>query len=119
MSQGVTHFAVGAACTTLVVTFLVPSVRYPRTAILAGGIWAMLPDAGKVYSHPLILRLHDSRWMDLFWLHYTLDRLDRADSSRWGAVALVAFLVMTIIAERRWYRALAPIENRVGGVDLS
>ncbi|MEF8915198.1 hypothetical protein [Natronomonas sp.] len=112
MSQGVTHFAVGATFTTLLVTFLVPNVRYPRVWVLAGGGWAMLPDAAKLHANPSLLALHSSRWADIFWLHFTMDRLDSTDSVVFGAVALAALLGMTALTEYRGYRALSVVRER-------
>jgi hypothetical protein len=37
MSGALAHFAFGAAMTTLLITVLVPNIRYPRTFLLAGG----------------------------------------------------------------------------------
>lgn len=104
MSQGITHFAVGATATAFAAA-LVPAVRYPRTMILAGGVWAMVPDAAKLVDRPCLRSFHRSRLADTFWLHRTLDRLDRSDSSRVAAVALAVFLV-TALFERRSYSVL-------------
>jgi hypothetical protein len=117
MSQGVTHFAVGATLTTLLVSFLVLNVRYPRVWVLVGGGWAMLPDAVKLYRHPALVELHGSRFADLFWFHYTLDRLDPSDSALVGAVSIAALIAATVIAERRGYRALATVRKRGEGED--
>ncbi|WP_336135948.1 hypothetical protein [Natronomonas amylolytica] len=114
MSQGVAHFAVGATLTTLLVTFLVPNARYPRVWVLAGGAWAMLPDAAKLYSHPALVALHGSRWADVFWLHFTMDRLDSTDSALFGAVMLAALLGVTALAEYRGYRALSVLRESSG-----
>lgn len=60
--------------TTLVVPFLVPTNRYPRTVILFGDGWAMLldfhwisPSAAECFRD-----LHQTSILaDLFWLHRT------------------------------------------------
>lgn len=104
MSQGVTHFAVGAALTVVVVTVLIPNVRYPRSWAIAGGLWAMLPDASKLHDSPDALAFHDSIWAELFWAHRALDRVDPTDSTIWATVALAAFFGATLLAERRSYR---------------
>lgn len=118
MSQGVTHFAVGATATVLVVTFLLPAVRYPRSWAVVGGLWAMLPDASKLVDAPWTLAFHDSIWADLFWAHGTLDRLDPGDSTVWATVALGAFFGATMLAERRSYRTLEPVRTGFGGIHL-
>lgn len=102
MSQGITHFAVGATATALVVS-LVPGVRYPRTLILGGGAWAMVPDAAKLVDRPHLRAFHRGHLADAFWLHRTLDRLDRSDSTRVATVALSFFLLVTAILEWRSY----------------
>lgn len=113
MSQGITHFAVGATFTTLLVTFLIPNVRYPRTWVLVGGGWAMVPDAVKLYHHPVLVEIHDSPWADVFWFHYTMDRLDPTDSVLFGAVTLGALIAVTAVAEYRDYRSISPVRQRV------
>lgn len=116
MSIALGHFAVGATMTTLLVTYLVPTVRYPRTITLVGGVWAMVPDVhwvSPVARGPLY-DLHFSPWADLFWFHRTLDGLDPGDSKTVAAVLLAGYGLATVLAERRGYRALASIESRFG-----
>lgn len=101
------HFAFGAAITTLLITFLVPNVRYPRTLLLAGGGWAMLPDlhwVSPVYSQQLRTVHQTSLWTDLFWFHRTLDQIDPSDSKAIAAVFLAFFILTTVVAEHRSYR---------------
>jgi hypothetical protein len=114
MSQAITHFAVGATLTAVLIVLLVPAVRYPRTWVLVGGGWAMVPDAGKLVADPAVLAFHGTRWADLFWFHRTLDRLDPTDATLPAAVAVSGFIVVTLAAERRAYRTPAPIRNAVG-----
>ena len=45
MSQGITHFAVGATLTVLVLTIAIPAVRYPRT-------WTFVGGAGRWFQTP-------------------------------------------------------------------
>jgi hypothetical protein len=111
MSQGVTHFAVGATVTVLVVTFLIPQVRYPRSLAIVGGLWAMVPDASKLYDSSETLAFHDSVWAELFWAHRSLDRLDPADSTVLATAALAMFFGATLLAERRSYSALESIRT--------
>jgi hypothetical protein len=84
MSGALAHFAFGVAMTTLLITILVPNIRYPRTFLLAGDGWAMLPDlhwVSPVYTQQLRAFHESSLWTDLFWLHRTLDRVDPSDSN--------------------------------------
>lgn len=111
MSQAITHFAVGATIAILALTFLVPNVRYPRTWTLIAGGWAMIPDASKLLESSTTLAFHDSIWADLFWAHRTLDRADPTDSTVWASVAVAGFLIATVIAERRSYRALESVRT--------
>lgn len=116
MSQALTHFAVGATITVLVVTFLVPRAPVPRLLTILGGAWAMVPDAywvAPVYRDEL-RSLHGSPVTDLFFLHRTLDVRDVTDSNEWAAAAVAALLVATAIAEYREYRALRRVRETVG-----
>jgi hypothetical protein len=117
VSLGVTHFAVGATFTTLLVTLFVPNVAYPRVWTLLGGGWGMVPDIGKVYSHPAVSAFHSSQWADVFWFHRTLDVADASDSALVGAVAIAVFIVATAVAERQSYHALDAIRDRVESSD--
>lgn len=104
MSLDIAHFAFGAAMTTLVVTYLVPTDWYPRTVVVAGGGWAMLPDAhhvSPVFTDQLRRLHYSSPWMDVFWFHRTLDRLDAGNSKVLAAVFLAFFIATTMAAERR------------------
>ena len=107
------HFALGAALTTLLVTFLVPGVWYPRSVILAGGAWAMIPDLHWIspIATDRLREFHNAAvWTDLFWFHRSLDRADPTDSKATAALFLVLLFAATAIAERRGYRALASVE---------
>ncbi|WP_331233497.1 hypothetical protein [Natronorarus salvus] len=111
MSQGITHFSVGAAATAVLVTLL-PPCPYSRTLVLLGGVWALIPDAAKLVPHPLLRRFHRCLWADLFWFHRTLDRLDEEDSARIGALSLSVLLTITALLERRSYRVSRPDRER-------
>ncbi|WP_135855109.1 hypothetical protein [Halorussus salinus] len=107
MSMAIAHFAFGAAMTTLLITFLVPAVRYPRTLLLVGGGWAMLPDlhwVSPIFNQQLRTLHQTSVWMDLFWFHRTLDQADPSDSKTIAGGFLAFLILTTAIAERRSYR---------------
>lgn len=117
MSQALTHFAVGATVTVLVVTFLVPRAPFPRLLSLVGGAWAMVPDAYRVapaYRDEL-RAVHDSPATDVFFFHRWLDAADVTDSNEWAAAALAALIVATAIAEYRQYRSLRRVREVVEG----
>lgn len=107
MSMDIAHFAFGATLTSLVITFLIPTVWFPRTIILLGGGWAMLPDIHRIspVAHRSLRTFHDSRWADICWFHRSLDTLDPTDSELFAALLLGTFIVATMIGERRAYRA--------------
>lgn len=111
MSQGITHFAVGATVTILTVALVVPNVRYPRTWTIVGGGWAMIPDGSKLYASEGTIAFHDSTWANVFWAHQLLDRLDPGDSTVWASGAIAAFLAATMLAEYRSYRTVEPIRT--------
>lgn len=107
MSMAIAHFALGAGMTTLLITFFIPDARYPRTLLLGGGGWAMLPDVhwvSPVAKQQLHTIHQTSLWADFFWLHRTLDRIDPTDSKTTAAVLLAFFILTTAIAEHRSYR---------------
>jgi len=107
MSMALAHFAFGAAMTTLLITFFLPAVRYPRTLLLVGGGWAMLPDlhwVSPVFTQQLHTIHQTSLWTDLFWFHRTLDQVDPTDSKAIAALFLGFFILATVITEHRNYR---------------
>ncbi|WP_255197380.1 hypothetical protein [Halorarius litoreus] len=116
MSLAIAHFAFGAAITVLVVTYLVPGVRYPRLVALLGGVWAMVPDVHWVspVAAAQLKAIHGSPVVDVFFLHHTLDALDAGDSKVVGAALVGLLVVATALAERREYRALERVRNLSG-----
>ncbi len=112
MSIAIAHFALGAGVTTLAVAFLLPNVPFPRTVILAGGGWAMVPDFHWVspVAADRLREIHQSSPLtDLFWFHRTLDALDPGDSKTVAAGFLAFFLAATALAEWRSYRVPEPV----------
>lgn len=105
MSLAVTHFAFGAAMTAILIEMLVPSLRYKRTAIVAGGLFALVPDLHYVTPvyHDAFFAFHESRIADIFWFHWTMDkRLEPGrGSQRVAGIALLFFLVTIVVTE--WY----------------
>jgi hypothetical protein len=107
MSLALAHFVIGAACTGVVLTLLVPAVPFQRSLVVLGGIWGMIPDAwrflpasGGQYAHDF----HATVWANLFWFHQALDRADVGDSHGTGVVLLGGFLTVTLVTEYRDYR---------------
>lgn len=102
MAPAIAHFLVGASLGLL---FAAPfALRYgvEQTRVIwlvaLGGIWGLLPDIHHVvlaYSEELFA-LHDSPWVDLFALHYTLDRpviRDMYNESVFGSILLFLIAV--------------------------
>jgi hypothetical protein len=112
MSLAIAHFAVGAACTAVVLTLFVPSIPFQRTVVVAGGVWAMVPDAWRflptssgVYAH----EFHATPLANVFWFHNVLDRTDVGDSTAVGAALVGALLFVTVVGDYRDYRTPEPV----------
>lgn len=102
MSLGLGHFAFGAMLTALVLAVFLPRIPYPRTLTILGGTWALLPDAVKLVGNsPKLTAFHNSPIADVFWLHYTLDVVDPADSARVSTLFVAGLLLVTMFAEFR------------------
>ena len=80
MAPAIAHFLVGAAL--LLLAFAPIALRYDVSRehaiwlIPLGGIWGLLPDVHHIAPifQAELYALHNTAWMDLFALHYTLDR---------------------------------------------
>jgi hypothetical protein len=119
MSFAIGHFALGATVTALVVTYLLPKLPYPRTVVVLGGVWALLPDAAKlVPTNPDLVAFHGSLWADVFWFHRTLDRVDATDSPRLSALLVAVFVLVTFLAERRKYRTFTRVREAYDEADF-
>lgn len=116
------HFAFGAAMTTLMVTLLLPSVTHPRLLVTMGGLWAVVPDVGRVVAHPLLVELPLLHGADVFWLHNTLSTyLLPTDPISSTAAMVLLFAVVTMVAEVREVIDAPPItsvvEERAEAID--
>jgi hypothetical protein len=119
VSLAITHFAVGAALTALVLTYLVPGARYPRVLSGVGGGWAMVPDVHWVspVAAETLKGAHGSPLVNLFWFHQALDVADPTDSKAVAAVSLAGLLLVTALVERREYRT--PERVRTAAADVA
>lgn len=116
MSLGIAHFAIGAGLTTLVLTLLPLRVGYPRTVVLAGGVWAMVPDFYMLspVAQERLYHLHRTSVVsELFWFHRTMDTVDAGKSVVLATGTVAFFLVVTAVAERHEYRTMEHL--RTGG----
>jgi hypothetical protein len=112
MSLALGHFAFGAMLTALVVALFGSRIPFPRTVVLLGGVWALVPDAAKLApGNPRLIAFHDGPWADLFWLHQTLDRVDLGDSPRVSALLVAVFIFVTLLTEYRAYRMTARLHT--------
>lgn len=96
MSMAIGHFAFGVGATTgvLMATGLDKKIKNTEPIRVAGGILAMIPDAGKLIT-PFDI-LHDGWWADIFWLHRLLDQLDYKDTA-WMSAGLLALMLLMLI----------------------
>lgn len=103
--MALTHFAFGAICATVIVTYLLPNLKYSRTVIMASGLWAMLPDFHQVAPifETQFRAVHDSVMANVFWFHQLFDLADRHESRRLAAVMLGVLILVTLLAEERQY----------------
>jgi hypothetical protein len=111
MSMALTHFAVGAGATGLLVLLLAPHLQYARTFVLLGGVWGMIPDAYHVVpAYTGRLRaLHDSPLMNLFWGHHYLDAVDPGDTAAFAAASVAFMFVVFLLVEVRAARPLPAV----------
>ena len=75
MAFAIVHFTAGFV-TVLALLWLLPLTRYRLTGAFFGGIWALVPDAGKILDGSRgawFETIHESSTADLFVLHATLD----------------------------------------------
>ncbi|MWV40018.1 hypothetical protein [Natrialba sp. INN-245] len=124
MAPAITHFLVGA--TLLVFAFVPIAIRYDLGRehavwlIPLGGVWGLLPDVHHITPvfQAELYAIHNTAWMDLFALHYTLDRpivRARYTASVFGSIA--AFIVAVIAlwvtprvrATGQWWRSTRAI----------
>ena len=96
MSMGIGHFAfgIGAMTGVLMASGLDKKIKNTEPIRVAGGIFAMIPDAGKLI--PSLDFFHDKWPADIFWLHRFLDNTfdpkDTALNSFWLIVFMLAML---------------------------
>lgn len=96
MSLAITHFALGAVATSLILGFFAPEISYQRTWAVAGGIWALVPDfhyVSPVYQD-LLFGIKAGPLGNLFWFHRILDQLSKGRGSREEAFVMVFVLLL-------------------------
>lgn len=114
MSLAVTHFAIGATLTAILVWLVAPTYRYRGSLTVAGGIWALIPDF--YYVSPMFfdkLRgIRQSAFGNVFWFHQYLDSLVKGRGSRRTAgIAIGVLLVVIVFVEWQDRSLLATVRN--------
>ncbi len=92
---------------TILLAPLPVRVRFKRTLILLGGIWALIPDIYKlapIYelapaAAERMHAIHGSAIANLFWFHRTLDVHDPTDAYLVTVVAAGSWIGVTAIVE--------------------
>ncbi|MEF8813595.1 MAG: hypothetical protein V5A55_07220 [Halovenus sp.] len=119
MARLMTQFAVGALLTTLVIHVFVPGFRYKRTAVVAGGAWALIPDLYLLFPvfEDTLRWLSDAWLADLFWFHGTLNRrVTGNEFRRVGAFAITVYALVVVgtdVLGDRTHRALSRVTTWV------
>lgn len=106
MAPAIAHFLVGASL--FVHTALVVILRYEFPiehalwVVPAGGIWGVLPDFHHVAPgyNDALYAFHGSPWVEVFALHYTLDR--PAIRAQYHESVFVSIAVFTIAIALFW-----------------
>lgn len=107
MVFAIVHFTVGFV-STLALLWLLPITRYRLTVAFLGGIWALVPDAEKIFDGSLggvVQTIHDGALADLFFFHGTLDEpVFRALNIELTFVALGALGIGFLLYDWRYGR---------------
>lgn len=104
MVRLMTQFAVGATLTALLVHLCLPAVRYRLTVVVAGGLWALIPDILLLGPVPAdaVGRFMGPRLLDLFWFHGTLNEHVTGEGFRpTAALTIGALLCVVWLTEQR------------------
>jgi hypothetical protein len=76
-----------------------PDFSYQRSAIVASGGWALVPDLHYVYPGPggPLEGIKHTVFGDIFWFHRFLDGLHQGRGTRGGALLALVFLAATAV----------------------
>ncbi|MFC7251171.1 hypothetical protein ACFQJ5_15160 [Halomicroarcula sp. GCM10025324] len=118
MVLAIGHFALGATLTTVLVVLLGSRVPFPRTVVLLGGGFALLPDLQQIdpLAGPTLAAFHNSAVADLFWFHRTLDVLDPGDSALVAGALVAVFVLVTAVSELWDYHLPATVTDVGDGI---
>ncbi|GAB3411242.1 hypothetical protein GCM10027435_02640 [Haloparvum alkalitolerans] len=114
MAPAIAHFLVGAAFLLLVATPLM--LRYDLDRELAiwllpiGGVWGIAPDVHHIspVAAETLYGFHHSPWMELFALHYTLDRPAVRAQEHWSIFASILLFIVAVAG----FRLAVRVRNR-------
>jgi len=107
MSLAITHFAVGAASTLLLVWVTDVGTQYRASLATGGGLWALVPDAHYLFPSPYADPFVGIKHLivgDLFWFHATLDGMVQGRGTRTGA-AISLLLLFSVAVSTEWKTA--------------
>jgi len=120
MSFAIVHFIVGFV-SILAVLWLLSVTRFRLTGAYFGGIWALLPDAEKIFDGSfgeLVSDVHHSSVADLFFFHNTLDQESfRAANIELGVLALSVFGIALLLYDWRFGRRSPSVSVFESSVD--
>ena len=106
VSIAIAHFAAGLLGTALLLALVAPRLLRSPTLLAIGGVWGMVPDAYWVtpVGFDALRALHTAPWVNLFWFHGVMDRMDPRDTHAFAAEVLVLLFVCLPVVElyARW-----------------
>jgi len=84
-------------------------------AMVAGAVWAILPDLPRlVGAHGLYLRLASDPRCDIFFWHYTIDKIETATLDRMGPLFNIVFALLPCLFLAVAWRELSRLESEAG-----
>lgn len=99
MARLMTHFALGATLTALILHIFFADLQYKRSVIFFGGIWALIPEFylySPVFEHNLY-QLSHSCLANLFWFHRSLNQHFTENEFRRVGMLMIGVLLFVIL----------------------
>lgn len=99
--MAIAHFAVGVTGTVVLCRLFAADLLRSPTVFVAGGLWAVLPDAHWVLPVGVepVWRLHHSPVANLFWAHRWIDGIDPSNSRRFAALTIAVMCVVVFVGD--------------------
>lgn len=98
MSVAIAHFLLGATISLVIFRLGAKNENYIQNDILVaaiGGFWALIPDIPKLFN--IFGHAFEGALSDIFFFHYSLDKLDIMDSVSMPFLIMVLFLLTVLI----------------------